>query len=147
MVLLEEEIRAWKILTINHLTKDNDNLQIEKEKDIDAITNRILHHVSPFSGSPRATREKLREIVSDVAELGLEIARFPFEIRPILDLKPGDPFVPDMMKEVDPEETEVVSRKTTIILSYPWVKVTYDEMGKSVCPKTYLVKARVSCIC
>ena len=52
-----------------------------------------------------------------------------------------------MMKEVDPEETEVVSRKTTIILSYPWVKVTYDEAGKSVYPQIYLAKARVSCIC
>lgn len=81
-----------------------------------------------------------------MAELGLEIARLPFEIRPILDLKPGEPFVANMMKDLDPEEGEV-SGKTAIILSYPWVKVTYDETGKSVFPSNYLSKARVSCIC
>lgn len=109
----------------------------------------VLDDLSPFGGSARATREKLREIVSDVAELGLEIARLPFEIRPILDLKPGQPFVADMMKAVDLEEEEedMISRQTTIILSYPWVKVTYDQMGNSVYQNTYLCKARVSCIC
>ena len=147
MISLEEEIRAWSALTIHHLTKNNHNFQLEKEKDIDSTTDRVLHHVSSFSGSPRATREKLREIVSDVAELGLEIARLPFEIWPLISLMPGDPFVTDTMKEVDPEEVEVNSRKTTIILSYPWVKVTYDEAGKCVYPGTYLCKARVSCIC
>ena len=145
-VLLEEEIREWSALTIHRLTKDNNNLQVEKEKDIDAITDTVLHNLSPFGGSARATREKLREIVSNVAELGLEMARLPFEIRPLSDLKPGEPFVAEMMKDVDPEEEEV-SGKTTIILAYPWVKVTYDETGKGVVQNTYLSKARVSCIC
>ena len=81
-----------------------------------------------------------------MAELGLELARLPYQIRPKIDLKPGVPFDADMMKDVDPEEEEV-SGKTTIILSYPWEKVSYDEMGKSVTQSTYLVKARVSCIC
>lgn len=126
--------------------KDNPDFLIEKEKDISIITDMLLQDLSPFGGSARATREKLRDIVTDVAELGLEIARLPFQIRPI-DLKPGDLFVADMMKEVDPEEAERVLRKTTIILSYPWVKVKYNEMGKSSYPGTPLIKARVSCVC
>ena len=146
MVLLEEEARAWSALTIHRLTKDNRDLQIEKEKDIENITNTLLHELSSFGSSTRATPEKLKEIVSKVAELGLELARLPFEIRPITDLNPGGDFVADMMKDVDPDE-EAVSAKTTIILSYPWVKVTYDETGKGVVyQNTYLCKARVSCI-
>lgn len=146
MILLEEEARAWSALTIHRLTKDNQNLQMEREKDIDAVTDMVLHDLSSFSGSPRATREKLRDIVSKVADLGLELAKLPFEIRPMTELNPGDPFVADMMKDMDPEE-EDVSGMTTIILSYPWVKVTYDETGKSIYQSTYLCKARVSCIC
>ena len=84
----------------------------------------------------------MREIVSEVAELGLEIAKLPFEILPIACLRLGDPFNPDMMEDVDPEEA---AGNATIILSYPWVKVKYDEMGRSVYPSTYLSKARVSC--
>ena len=153
MILLEQEIRAWSTLTIRNLTENNLYLQFETEKDIDSVTDMVLEDISPFGGSARATREKLREIVSNVAELGLELARLPYEIRPISTLKPGAPFVADMMKIVDLEEAEVdeagepVSRKTTIILSYPWVRVTYDKMGKSVYQNTYLCKARVSCIC
>ena len=130
-------------LNIHCLTKNNHNFQIEKEKEIETITDTILHDLSSFSGSPRATREKLRDIVSDVAELGLEIAKLPFEIRSMSDLNYGGPFVADTMIDVDQEEG-VVSETTTIILCYPLVKVTYDEMGKSV--NTYLSKARVSCI-
>ena len=118
---------------------------MEKDKDIDDITNMLLEDLSFIRGSPRATPEKLREIVSKVAELGLELARLPFEIRPEFNLYPGDPFVADMMKNVDPEEGDV-SRNTTIILSYPWIKVTYDETGKGISQSTYLCKARVSCI-
>ena len=145
-MILEEELRGWSALTVHRLTKENDNLPVEKEKDIDTITDTVLQDLSPFGGSARATREKLREIVSNVAELGLEMARLPFEIRPLLDLKPGEPFTEDMMKDMDPEEDEV-SGKTTIILSYPWVKVAYDGAGKGVLQSTYLSKARVSCIC
>ena len=130
-------------LTIHCLTKDNHNFQIRKEKEIETITDAILHDLSPFSGSPRATREKLRDIVSDVAELGLEIAKLPFEIQSISGLNPGGPFVANTMIDVDQQEG-VISETTTIILCYPLVKVTYDEMGKSV--NTYLSKARVSCI-
>ena len=125
--------------------KDNPNFLIEREKDISLITDQLVQYLSPFGGSARATREKLREIVTDVAELGLEIASSPFEIRPI-DLKPGGLFVADIMKEVDPEETGRVPRRTTIILSYPWVKVKYNEVGKGVFPGTPLVKGRVSCV-
>ena len=106
----------------------------------------LLVDVSPFRGSPLATPEKLREIVSDMAELGLEIGRLPFEIRPTFNLKPGDAFVGDMMTDVDQEGEEMIPGKITIILSYPWVKVTYDKMGMKV-PPIYLCKARVSCIC
>ena len=138
-------------MTIHRLTKNNQKFQVEKEKDIDTTTDMLLHDLAPFGdtapGNDGATRQKLREIVSNVAELGLEIARLPFEIRPIEDLKPGGPFVEDMMTDVDPDEEETISRKTTIILSHPWVKVTYDEMGNGVLPSTYLSKARVSCIC
>ena len=143
--ILEQEIQAWSALTIHCLTKNNHNFQIKKEKEIETITDTILHDLSPFSGSPRATRGKLRDIVSDVAELGLEIAKLPFEVRSISDLNPGGPFVADMMIDVDQEEG-VISGTTTIILSYPLVKVTYDEMGKSVHSSTYLSKALVSCI-
>lgn len=146
VILLEEEARAWSALTIHRLTKDNQNLHLEKEKEIDAMTDMVLVDLSSFSGSTRATREKLRDIISKVAELGLELARLPFEIRPITDLNPGNPFVEDMMIDMDPED-EDISEMTTIILSYPWVKVTYDETGKGVVyQNTYLCKARVSCI-
>ena len=143
--ILEQEIQAWSALTIYYLTKDNHNFQIKKEKEIETITDTILHDLSSFNGSPRATRERLRDIVSDVADLGLEIAKHPFEFRSVSDLDPGGPFVANMMKDVDQEEG-VISETTTIILCYPLVKVKYDEMGKSTNPSTYLSKARVSCI-
>jgi len=144
----EQEIRAWSTLTIRNITRNNPDLQMEKELDIDAVTDLVLEDISPFGGNARATREKLREIVSNVADLGFEIAKLPFEIRPI-DLKPGVPFAANMMKSVDLEEEEedMTSKRTTIILSYPWVKVTYDETGKGVYQRTYLSKAAVSCIC
>ena len=160
----------------------------------------MFNLLSPLNGSTRATRQKLRVIVSNVADLGLEIARLPYEILPLSGLKPGGPFVTDMMKDVDLEEKEEeeneedeeedeedededqddddndeeedddddddddddgdddddeeeeeeeekekkeTPRNTTIILSYPWVRVTYDQMGKSI---YQLSKARVSCI-
>ena len=143
--ILEQGIQSWSALTIHCLTKDNHNFQIKKEKEIETITDTLLHDLSSFNGSPRATRQKLRHVVSDVAELGLEIAKLPFEVRSISDLDPGGPFVANMMKDVDQQEG-VISETTTIILCYPLVKVTYDEMGKSVNPSTYLSKALVSCI-
>ena len=143
--MIEQEIQAWNALTIHCLTKDNHNFQIKKEKEIEIITDTILYDLSSFCGSPRATREKLRDIVSDVADLGLEIAKLPFEVQFGSDLNPGGPFVADMMTDVDQEEG-VVSETTTIILCYPLVKVTYDEIGKSVHPSIYLSKALVSCI-
>ena len=143
--ILEQEIQSWSALTIHCLIKNNHNFQIEKEKEIETITDTLLHDLSSFNGSPRATREKLRDIVSDVAELGLEIAKLPFKFRSISDLKLGGPFVANMMIDVDQEEG-MISETTTIILCYPLVKVTYDEMGKSVNPSTYISKARVSCI-
>ena len=82
-MILEEEIQAWSALTIHHLTKDNPSLLIQKEMDIDTTTDLVLHYLSPFSGSAQATRGKLRKIVSDVAKLGLNIAKLPFEIRPL----------------------------------------------------------------
>lgn len=72
-------------------------MQTEKEKDIDTTIDRLLNNLSLFYGSARATRGKPREIVSDVAELGLEFEKLPFKIQPILDFKPRDPFVADMM--------------------------------------------------
>ena len=80
-----------------------------------------------------------------MAELGLEIAKLPFEVRSMSGLNPGETFVADTMIDVDQEEG-AISETTTIILCYPLVKVTYDEMGKSTNPSTYLSKARVSCI-
>ena len=145
--ILEEEIRAWRALTIHNLTKDNQSFQAQREKDIEAITDILFAEISLFGDSTLATREQLRQIVSDVAELGLEIAKLPFEILPISGLRPGGLFKADMMQDVDPQEEEVISPKTTIIISFPWVKVTYDEMGGRVYQSTYLNKARVSCIC
>lgn len=72
-------------------------MQTEKEKDIDTTIDRLLDNLSLFYGSARATWGTLREIVSDMAELGLEIAKLPFKIQPILELKLGDSFVADMM--------------------------------------------------
>ena len=80
-----------------------------------------------------------------MADLGLEIAKLPFKVQFGPGPRPGGPFVADKMKDVDQEEG-VISETTTIILSYPLVKVTYDEMGKSINPSTYLSKGLVSCI-
>ena len=148
--ILEEETQAWSALTIHNLTKNNKNLRTVMEKDIDAITDMLLSDLSPFCDFTKSTldtRVPLREIVSDVAELGLEIAKLPFEIWPISNLEPGGPFKADMMEDVDPEEEEAIPERTTIIISFPWVKVTYDETGRRVYQPTYLSKARVSCIC
>ena len=62
----------------------------------------LLTEISPFGGSTLATREQPRQIVSDVAELGLEIAKHPFQIRPT-NLTPGGSFEVDTMQNVDPQ--------------------------------------------
>ena len=147
--ILEEQIRAWSALTIHNLTKNDENLRTEREKDIDAITDMLLSDLSPFGGSTEstlATREQLRQIVCNVAELGLEIAKLPFEIWPE-KLTPGGSFEMDTMQNVDPQVGLARYHRTTIIVSFPWVKAKYYESGTKMFDRTYLNKARVSCIC
>lgn len=106
----------------------------------------LLTEISPFGGSTLATREQLRQIVSDVAEFGLEIAKLPFEIWPKSNLPPGRKFDADTMQDVDPPVDWAISHWTTIIVSFPWVKGSYNEWGRRDYKTTYLNKARVSCI-
>ena len=108
----------------------------------------LLTEISPLGGSTLATRGQLRQIVSDVAELGLEIAKLPFAIWPDIHLLwPGVKFKAETMQDVDPPKDWAISHWTTIIVSFPWVKQSYDECGAKNYGTTYLTKARVSCIC
>ena len=138
-------MQAWRARTIHILTNNNQRFLAEREKNIDSITDMLLTEISPFGGSTLTTREQLRQIVSYVAELGLEIAKHPFQIRPT-NLTPGESFEVGTMQNVDPQVGLARYHRTTIIVSFPWLKATYHERGMTDYT-TCLNKARVSCIC
>ena len=119
----------------------------KQEEEISALTDRIYELVAPWGEFKRATKQGIKEIVTKVAKLGLEMAQLPFSIQPMIrEVYPGVAFDQGFMEDVEGIE-DLVLTTATIILSYPWIKVTFDDNGNQV-PHLVkpLSKARISCL-
>lgn len=150
----DEEARQWKALTLFLYTKNKEVFHNRKEEAIDFVTEAVYAQISPFGELGRAKLETLREIITKIAGLGWEIQQLPFYIAPM-------PFTPDglftdvLMEDVewdddDEEEEKDPRRKTTIIITPAWVKLEYNDEGKTELGATkygvLLTKAKVSCL-
>lgn len=146
----DEDFQTWKALTVHRMVKDNPTFLQDQKTEIDAVTDSLYKEIAPWGGSKRVNKKGLRDIALKAAKLGLELAQLPFRVVP-LELKPGIPFDHQKMVDIELEgrvaKDSTPKKATTIILSFPWVKVTYTEGGREVADKNnVLCKAQVSCL-
>ncbi|KAF8456974.1 hypothetical protein BGX38DRAFT_891726 [Terfezia claveryi] len=130
----DRDVHCWNALSIHLLTKDIETFQASREPQVDALNIKLSKQLMPVGAPGMTTFHELHQIVLRAADIGLQIAKLPFNIVP-LDISPGIPFQQRFFEDVidddvGPEELELASVPISLVLFPPVVKLEFDSEGK-----------------